>query len=73
MHEGGSDSYRLARDDSILSKATYSHNPQRLVLTSTAGVVYDGTDIEDGNEDLPYASRPMNYYLESKIQQEQVL
>ena len=45
---------------------------QRLVLTSSASVVYEGKDIENGKEDLPYASRPMDYYTETKILQEQV-
>ena len=45
---------------------------QRLVLTSSASVVYEGKDIENGKEDLPYASKPMDYYTETKILQEQV-
>lgn len=45
----------------------------RLVLTSSASVVYEGLDIENGTEDLPYASRPMDYYTETKILQEKVL
>ena len=42
----------------------------RLVLTSSASVVYEGQDIEDGTEDLPYADSPMDYYTETKILQE---
>ena len=45
---------------------------QRLVLTSSASVVYDGTDIKNGSEDMPYSSRPMDYYIQTKILQEQV-
>jgi len=42
------------------------------VLTSSASVVYEGKDIENGTEDLPFASRPMDYYTETKILQEKV-
>ena len=42
----------------------------RLVLTSSASVVYEGRDILNGTEDLPYAARPMDYYTETKILQE---
>ena len=51
---------------------THTHTLQRLVLTSSASVVYEGKDIEDGTENLPYASRPMDYYTETKIEQEKV-
>ena len=46
---------------------------QRLVLTSSASVVYEGKDIENGTEDLPYAAKPMDYYTQTKILQEKVL
>lgn len=45
---------------------------QRLVLTSSASVVYEGRDIQGGKEDLPYASSPIDAYTETKILQEQV-
>ena len=45
---------------------------QRLVLTSSASVVYEGKDIVNGMEDLPYAKKPMDYYTETKILQEKV-
>ena len=44
----------------------------RLVLTSSASVVYEGRDIQNGAEDLPYATRPMDCYTETKILQEKV-
>ena len=47
-----------------------SHYLQKLVLTSSASVVYSGTDIKDGTEDLPYAHKPIDYYTETKILQE---
>jgi sterol-4alpha-carboxylate 3-dehydrogenase (decarboxylating) len=45
---------------------------QRLVLTSSASVLYDGTDLLDATEDLPYAAKPADPYTELKIVQEQV-
>ena len=41
-------------------------------MTSSASVVYEGTDIENGTEDLPYASKPMDYYTQTKLLQEKV-
>ncbi|KAJ7424826.1 Sterol-4-alpha-carboxylate 3-dehydrogenase, decarboxylating [Willisornis vidua] len=43
---------------------------QKLVLTSSASVVFEGTDIKNGSEDLPYAQKPIDYYTETKILQE---
>lgn len=45
---------------------------QRLVLTSSASVLYDGTDLLNATEDLPYAAKPADPYTELKIVQEQV-
>ena len=45
---------------------------KRLVLTSSASVVYEGADIHNGTEELPYAASPMDYYTETKILQEKV-
>lgn len=45
---------------------------QKLVLTSSASVVFEGTDIKNGTEDLPYAKKPIDYYTETKILQEKV-
>ena len=42
------------------------------MLTSSASVVYDGSDVENGSEDLPYAAKPIDYYTETKILQEKV-
>ncbi|KAJ8348204.1 hypothetical protein SKAU_G00267930 [Synaphobranchus kaupii] len=46
---------------------------QKVILTSSASVVYEGTDIKDGKEDLPYAKKPIDYYTETKIQQEKLV
>lgn len=45
----------------------------RVVLTSSASVVYEGKDIENGTEDLPYAAKPMDYYTQTKIMQEKIV
>lgn len=42
-----------------------------LVYTSTPSVVFDGHDIEGGDETLPYASRPLCHYAATKIIAEQ--
>uniref|UniRef100_A0A8B9H086 Sterol-4-alpha-carboxylate 3-dehydrogenase, decarboxylating n=3 Tax=Astyanax mexicanus TaxID=7994 RepID=A0A8B9H086_ASTMX len=46
---------------------------QKLVLTSSASVVFEGTDIKNGEEDLPYAKKPIDYYTQTKIQQEKLV
>ncbi|XP_078268500.1 sterol-4-alpha-carboxylate 3-dehydrogenase, decarboxylating isoform X2 [Rhinoraja longicauda] len=43
---------------------------QKLVLTSSASVVFEGTDLKNGSEDLPYAKNPIDYYSQTKILQE---
>ena len=45
---------------------------QKLVLISSASVVYNGDDIIDGTEDLPYASPPMDAYTETNMIHKQV-
>lgn len=45
---------------------------QKLVLTSTASVVYEGKDISNGTENLPYAKTPIDLYTATKITQEKV-
>lgn len=46
---------------------------QKLVLTSSASVVFEGTDIKNGREDLPYAKKPIDYYTQTKIVQEKLV
>lgn len=46
---------------------------QKLVLTSSASVVFEGKDIKNGHEDLPYAKKPIDYYTETKIEQEKLV
>ena len=35
-------------------------------------MVYEGKNIKNGAESLPYAAKPMDYYTETKILQEKV-
>ncbi|XP_003461426.2 sterol-4-alpha-carboxylate 3-dehydrogenase, decarboxylating [Cavia porcellus] len=46
---------------------------QKLILTSSASVVFEGVDIKNGTEDLPYAVKPIDYYTETKILQEKTV
>lgn len=46
---------------------------QKLILTSSASVVFEGSDIKNGTEDLPYAMKPIDYYTETKILQERAV
>ncbi|KAM9310547.1 sterol-4-alpha-carboxylate 3-dehydrogenase, decarboxylating [Pholidichthys leucotaenia] len=46
---------------------------QKLVLTSSASVVFEGRDIKNGREDLPYARKPIDCYTETKIEQEKLV
>ncbi|RUS73073.1 hypothetical protein EGW08_019170, partial [Elysia chlorotica] len=47
---------------------------KRLVLTSSASVVYEGQGIKNGREDeLPYAEKPLDYYTPTKILQEKIV
>ncbi|XP_055343733.1 sterol-4-alpha-carboxylate 3-dehydrogenase, decarboxylating-like [Paramacrobiotus metropolitanus] len=45
----------------------------RLVLTSSASVVYEGKDILGDDEDTPYAVHPIDAYTATKIHQEQLI
>lgn len=44
-----------------------------LVYTSTPSVVFTGKDIRDGNEELPYAEKPLCHYARSKILAERMV
>ena len=45
---------------------------QNLILLSNASVVYSGYSIKGGNEDLPYAKKPLDFFIQTKINQEKV-
>lgn len=52
-------------------KACLIHGVNRLIFTSSASVVFDGSNIEGMNESLPYPSRPMSHYTATKALAEQ--
>jgi len=46
---------------------------RKLVFTSSAGVVFNGTDLIDVDERLPYPEKPFDAYNESKAKAEQAV
>ena len=42
------------------------------MLTSSVSVIYEGKDIANAYEDVPYAHTPLDYYTEPKALQEKV-
>lgn len=46
---------------------------RKLVFTSSAGVVFNGTDIIDVDERLPFPEVPMDAYNESKAKAEEAV
>ncbi|MDX1495952.1 MAG: SDR family NAD(P)-dependent oxidoreductase [Salinisphaeraceae bacterium] len=50
--------------------ACQQHGIKRLVYISSASAVYEGNDIENGDESLPYSSISQAPYADSKIQAE---
>lgn len=54
-------------------EACKEKNVKCLILTSSASVVYEGKDIKNGTENLPYARKPMDYYTETKVLQEKAV
>ncbi len=63
-------SVNLGGSRSVL-RAAYSEQVKKLVYVSTASAVYEGRDIEHGDETLPYCSKSQAPYADSKIQAEQ--
>lgn len=57
----------------IVIQACKEAGVQRLVLTSSASVVFEGKDIKNGKESLPYAKKPIDYYTKTKIVQERLV
>ncbi|MBT1070205.1 NAD-dependent epimerase/dehydratase family protein [Pelotalea chapellei] len=54
-------------------EACRAHNIPRLVHTSSPSVVFDGTDVEGGDESLPYPSRYEAHYPATKALAEQMV
>jgi nucleoside-diphosphate-sugar epimerase len=49
------------------------NNIKYLIYTSSASVVFDGSNIEGADESLPYPTRPVSYYTASKALAEQLV
>lgn len=63
---------RLMHDVNVMGTqnvldACASQGVSSLVYTSSASVVFDGTDLINVNEDAPYAAKPIDYYTETKV------
>ena len=39
----------------------------KLVFTSSASVVFEGRDLNNVDESMPYARRPLDYYTRTKV------
>jgi len=63
-------SVNLGGSRSVL-RAAFDQRVKKLVYVSTASAVYEGRDIEHGDERLPYATKSQAPYADSKIQAEQ--
>ncbi|KAE9385218.1 NAD(P)-binding protein [Gymnopus androsaceus JB14] len=46
---------------------------KKLVYTSSSGVVFDGSDLQNADENYPYAKKPLDVYMETKIQAEKAI
>jgi nucleoside-diphosphate-sugar epimerase len=49
------------------------HHAGRLIFTSSASVIFQATDMEGGNEALPYPKRYLTHYPETKALAEQLV
>jgi sterol-4alpha-carboxylate 3-dehydrogenase (decarboxylating) len=65
-------SVNLDGSRNVLS-ACQQHGVKRLVYVSSASAVYEGRDIEGGDESLPYSSISQAPYADSKIAAEKML
>ncbi len=54
-------------------EAARLHGIQRFIYISSGSVVYEGKDIENGDESLPYASTSQAPYADSKIEAEKIV
>lgn len=54
-------------------EAAKAHGVKRFIYISSGSVVYEGKDIENGDESLPYASTSQAPYADSKIAAEKIV
>lgn len=57
----------------VLLAAAVAAGVRKFVFTSTAAVVFDGSDIIGGDERLPYPEKPLDDYTDSKTKAEQMV
>jgi hypothetical protein len=56
-----------------LIQACRLNNVTQLVYTSTSSVVNDGSDIQNGDENLPYPKSHLDYYSATKAEAERIV
>lgn len=56
-----------------LIEACLANNVKRFIYISSASVNYNGDDIVDGDESMPYATKYMAHYAASKIEAEKLV
>jgi len=54
-------------------ESCWKYGVKALVYTSSASVVFDGKDLVMVNEDIPYASKPLDFYTVTKIEGEKLV
>jgi nucleoside-diphosphate-sugar epimerase len=72
INEEATWSVNLGGTENLL-RAAQHHKIPRFIYVSSAGVVYEGKDIENGDESLPYASISISPYIDSKIAAEKAV
>lgn len=50
-----------------------AHRVERLVYTSSASVIFDGSNLSNGDETIPYCETPLDVYTETKARGEQLV
>lgn len=69
-----SDYYRTnVTGTSNIIKACRTNNVKYLIYTSSASVVFNGKNIDGGDESLPYPKRPLSFYTETKAMAEKLV
>ena len=56
-----------------LIEAAHAHDIHRFVYVSSGSVVYEGKDIENGDESLPYPTSSLAPYADSKVAAEKLI
>lgn len=74
INDGYSEFYKtnVTGTENIIN-ACKINNIKYLIYTSSASVVFDGSNIEGSDESLPYPARPVSYYTATKAIAEQLI